>query len=321
MKAVRIHAAGGPEGLVYEDLPDPQAGPGQAIVRIEAIGMNFAEVGARKNASPANLPAPIGGEAAGVVLSVGEGVSGFQPGDRVAFQGAPGAYAEQVAAPAARLVPVPEGITTKQAAAVLLQGMTAHYLATDTYPLKAGDTCVVHAAAGGVGLLLCQIARMRGATVIGTVSSAAKAEAARAAGAHHTILYTEVDFAEEVKRLTDGRGADVIYDSVGQTTFMKGFDCLRPRGMMVSYGQASGPVPAVEGALLSRGSFSYARAGLAAYTATRAELLERAGEVFEWVASGKLNVHVFGEYPLADAGKAQTALEQRETIGKLLLIP
>ena len=250
------------------------------------------------------------------MLAVGEGVTDFKPGDRVAFQGTPGAYAEQVTASAARLVPVPAGITTKQAAAVLLQGMTAHYLATDTYPLKAGDTCLVHAAAGGVGLLLCQIARMRGATVIGTVSSVAKAEAAQAAGAQHTIQYTDVDFAEEAKRLTDGRGVDVIYDSVGQTTFLKGFDCLRPRGTMVSYGQASGPVPAVEGALLSRGSFSYARGGLAAYTATRTELLQRAGEVFDWVASGKLKLHIFGEYPLADAGKAQTALGSIETIGE-----
>lgn len=321
MKAVRIHAAGGPEGLVYEDVPDPVAGPGQAVVRIEAIGMNFAEVGARKNANPANLPAPIGGEGAGVVLSVGEGVTEVKPGDRVAFQGQQGAYAEQVLATAARLVPIPENVTSKQAAGALLQGMTAHYLATDTYPIKAGDTCIVHAAAGGVGLLLCQMARMRGATVIGTVSSDAKAAAAQAAGAQHTIKYTEVDFAEEAKKLTDGRGVDVIYDSVGETTFLKGFDALRPRGMMVSYGAASGPVPAVEPALLSRGSFFYARGGLAAYTATRAELLQRSAEVFDWVASGKLKVNIFGEFPLSEAGKAQTALEGRETIGKVLLIP
>ena len=321
MKAVRIHVAGGPEGLVYEDVPDPQVGAGQALVEIEAVGMNYAEIGARRNANPANLPAPIGGEAAGTVLEVGEGVTEFKPGDRVAFQGVTGAYAEKVAAPIARLVPIPDGVSTKQAAAVLLQGMTAHYLANDTYPLKTDDTCIVHAAAGGVGLLLCQMARMRGATVIGTVSTEEKAAAAKQAGAEHTILYTEVDFAEEAKRLTNDRGVDVVYDAVGQTTFMKGFDALRPRGMMVSYGQASGPVPPVEGAQLSRGSFYYVRTGLAAHTATREELLGRANDVFGWVASGGLNVHIFGEFPLAEAAKAQTALEHRETIGKVLLIP
>jgi len=265
---------------------------------------------------------PIGGEAAGTVVEVGEGVTMFKIGDRVAFNGVPGAYAELVAAPAARLVRIPDNVTTKQAAAALLQGMTAHYLACSTYPLEAHDTCLVHAAAGGVGLLLCQIAKQRGARVIGTVSTEAKAKAAREAGASDTILYTQIDFAEEVKRLTDGRGVDVIYDSVGQTTFAKGLDCLRPRGMMVVYGQASGPVAPVDTGLLStKGCLYLTRVNLGTYTATRQELEERSGDIFNWVGSGQLKVHVHGEYPLAQAARAQTALEQRETMGKVLLIP
>ena len=320
MKAVRIHGNDA-DGLVYEDLPDPQAATGQAVVQLEAIGLNYAEVMARRNAQAANLPAPVGGEAAGTVVAIGDGVTEVKVGDRVAFTGVPGAYAERISAPAARLVPVPAGLTTKQAAAVLLQGMTAHYLAVDTYPLKPGDTRIVHAAAGGVGLLLCQIAKMRGATVIATASSADKLEAARKAGADHLINYAEQDFAAEAMKITNDQGADVIYDSVGQATFLKGFDCLKRRGMMASYGQASGPVAPVDPALLSRGSFYLARAGLAAYTATREELLTRAAEVFDWVASGKLDVHVYKEFALAEAGAAQSALEHRETIGKVLLVP
>jgi NADPH2:quinone reductase len=265
---------------------------------------------------------PIGGEAAGTVVEVGEGVTAFNIGDRVAFNGVPGAYAEKVAAPAARLVRVPGNITSKQAAAVLLQGMTAHYLACSTYPLGTHDTCLVHAAAGGVGLLLCQIARQRGARVIGTVSTEAKAKAAREAGADETILYSQVDFAAEVKRLTDGRGVDVVYDSVGRTTFAKGLDCLRPRGMMVVYGQASGPIAPVDTGLLStKGCLYLTRVNLGTYTATRQELEERSGNIFTWVGSGQLKVHIHGEYPLAQAARAQAALEQRETMGKVLLIP
>jgi NADPH2:quinone reductase len=219
-------------------------------------------------------------------------------------------------------VHVPDNITSKQAAAVLLQGMTAHYLACSTYPLGAHDTCLVHAAAGGVGLLLCQIARQRGARVIGTVSTEAKAKAAREAGASETILYSQVDFAEEVKRLTDGHGVDVVYDSVGRTTFAKGLDCLRPRGMMVVYGQASGPIAPVDTGLLStKGCLYLTRVNLGTYTATRQELEERSGDIFTWVGSGQLKVHIHGEYPLAQAARAQAALEQRETMGKLLLIP
>ena len=322
MKAVRVHKPGGPEGLVYEEVPEPKAGAGQALVKIEAIGLNFAEVNRRRDADPASLPMPIGGEAAGTVVEVGDSVTGFKIGDRVAFNGVPGAYAEKVVAPAARLVCVPDHMTTKQAAAVLLQGMTAHYLACSTYPLGARDTCLVHAAAGGVGLLLCQIAKQRGARVIGTVSTEAKAEAAREAGASETILYSQVDFAEAVKRLTDGRGVDVVYDSVGRTTFAKSLDCLRPRGMMVVYGQASGPISPVDTGLLStKGCLYLTRVNLGTYTATRQELEERSGDIFDWMASGRLHVHICGEFPLAEAAKAQAALEHRETIGKVLLIP
>jgi NADPH2:quinone reductase len=322
MKAGRVHKPGGPEGLVYEDVPDPKAGAGQAVVKVEAIGLNFAEVNQRRNANPASLPMPIGGEAAGTIVEVGEGVTQFTVGERVAFNGVPGAYAEMVAAPTARLVRIPDNVTTKQAAASLLQGMTAHYLACSTYPLETNDACLVHAAAGGVGLLLCQIAKQRGARVIGTVSTEQKAKAAREAGASEAILYTQRDFAAEVKRLTDGRGVDVVYDSVGQTTFMKGLDCLRPRGMMVVYGQASGPIPPVDTALLStKGCLYLTRVNLGTYTATRQELEARSGEIFRWVGSGQLRVHIYGEYPLAEAAKAQAALEHRETIGKVLLVP
>jgi NADPH2:quinone reductase len=322
MKAVRVHKPGGPEGMVYEEVPDPKAGAGQAVVQIDAIGLNFAEVNRRRNAPPASLPMPLGGEAAGTVVEVGEGVLEVKAGDRVAFTGVPGAYAEQVAAPVARLVRIPDNVTTKQAAASLLQGMTAHYLACSTYPLGAHDRCLVHAAAGGVGLLLCQLANQRGAHVIGTVSTDEKARAARDAGAREAILYTQVDFAEEVKRLTDGRGVNVVYDSVGQTTFAKSLDCLCARGMMVVYGQASGPIEPVDTGLLSdKGCLYLTRVNLGTYTATRQELEERSGDIFGWVGSGQLKIHVFGEYPLAEAAKAQAALEHRETIGKVLLIP
>lgn len=322
MKAVRVHTPGGPEGMVYEDVPDPKAMAGQAVVKVEAIGLNFAEVNRRRQADPASLPMPLGGEAAGTVVEVGAGVTEAKIGDRVAFNGVPGAYAEFVAAPAARLVRVPDHITTRQAAAALLQGMTAHYLAYSTYPLSANDTCLVHAAAGGVGLLLCQIARQRGARVLGTVSTEAKAKAAREAGANEVVLYTQCDFAAEARRLTDNRGVDVVYDSVGQTTFAKGLDCLRPRGMMVVYGQASGPIPPVSTDVLSnKGCLYLTRVNLGTYTATRQELEARAGDIFTWVGNGQLRVHICAEFPLAEAAKAQSALEHRETIGKVLLIP
>jgi NADPH2:quinone reductase len=321
MKAIRVHAAGGPEALSYEDVADPKAGDGQAVVKVEAIGLNFAEINARKNANTANGPVGIGGEAAGTIVDVGPGVQGFKAGDRVAFNGVPGAYAELVAAPAERLVPVPASLTSKQAAAVLLQGMTAHYLACTTYPLKSGDSCLVHAAAGGVGVLLCQMAHNRGARVIGTVSTEAKAKVASDCGADDVVLYSQVDFEDEVKKLTGGSGVNVVYDSVGKTTFTKGFGCLRPRGMMVLYGQSSGPIEAFDASVLQRGSLFFTRTGLANYTLTRDELMQRSGEVFGWVADGSLKLHIHAEFPLKDASKAQAAMEQRETVGKVLLIP
>jgi NADPH2:quinone reductase len=321
MKAIRVHAAGGPEALSYEDVPDPKAGDGQAVVKVEAIGLNFAEINARKNANTANGPVGIGGEAAGTIVDVGPGVQGFKAGDRVAFNGVPGAYAELVAAPAERLVPVPASLTSKQAAAVLLQGMTAHYLACTTYPLKSGDSCLVHAAAGGVGVLLCQMAHNRGARVIGTVSTEAKTKVASDCGADDVVLYSQVDFEDEVKKLTGGSGVNVVYDSVGKTTFTKGFGCLRPRGMMVLYGQSSGPIEAFDASVLQRGSLFFTRTGLANYTLTRDELMQRSGEVFGWVADGSLKLHIHAEFPLKDASKAQAAMEQRETVGKVLLIP
>ena len=306
---------------MYEDIPDAKAVAGQVVVRVEAIDLNYAEIGRRRNADPSTLPGPMGGEAAGTVVEVGEGVTEVAVGDRVAFAGVTGAYAELVAIRAGAAIPVPANVTSKQAAAAILQGMTAHYLATDTFPLKSGDTCLVQAAAGGVGLLLCQVAHARGAKVIGTVSTEEKAQAARAAGADEVILYTQVDFVDEVKRITDGHGVDVIYDAVGQTTFLKGFDCLRPRGMMVSYGASSGPIPAFDSSILSRGSYFLTRAGMAAYTAGRSELHRRGTEILGWVGSGALKPHIFAELPLSEAGKAHTLMEGRETIGKVLLIP
>ncbi len=320
MKAIYVTAAGGPEVLNYTDQPDPTPGAGQVLVRVEAAGVNFADVYARRGRG--TFPSIMGQEGAGVVEALGSDVAGVKVGDRVAYNGAPGAYAEKQVVGASRLVPVPEGMSTKTAAAALLQGMTAHYLATSTYELKPGDTCLVHAAAGGVGLLLCQIAKMRGARVLGTVSSEDKAKAAREAGADDVINYESSDFVDEVKKLTDGKGVEVVYDSVGKTTFLKGFDVLKPFGVMALYGSASGEPDPVDTTLLNtKGCVYLTRANLGTYTATREELLRRSSEVFGWIASGKLNVRVFGEYALADASKAHAALEQRETIGKLILVP
>jgi NADPH2:quinone reductase len=320
MKAIYVEAAGGPEVLKYQDVPDPTPGTGQVLVKVEAAGINFADVYARRGRG--TFPSIAGQEAAGVVEALGPDVTTVKVGDRVAYNGAPGAYAEKQVVNAARLVPVPEGLSTKVAAAALLQGMTAHYLATSTYELKAGDTCLVHAAAGGVGLLLCQIAKMRGARVIGTVSSEEKAKAAREAGADEVINYETSDFVEEVKKLTDGKGVNVVYDSVGKTTFLKGFDVLKPFGVMAIYGSASGEPDPIDTALLNaKGCVYVTRANLGTYTATREELVRRSSEVYGWIASGKLKVRIFGEYPLADAAKAHAALEQRETIGKLILVP
>ncbi len=320
MKAIRMNTPGGPEVLEYVDVEEPTPGAGQVLVKVEAAGINFADVYSRRGRG--TFPSILGQEAAGTIEALGPDVSGFKVGDRVAYNGAPGAYAEKQVVPVARLLPVPDGLSTKTAAAVLLQGMTAHYLAITTYALGPNDTCLVHAAAGGVGLLLTQIAKRRGARVIGTVSSDDKAAAAREAGADEIVNYETTDFVEAVKSLTNGRGVDVIYDSVGKTTLLKGLDAIRPLGVMAQYGSASGEADPIDTNLLNaKGCLYLTRANLGTYTATREALLQRSGDVFGWVASGDLKVRIFGEYALADAAKAHAALEQRETIGKLILVP
>lgn len=322
MKAIRVTATGGPEVLRSEDVPDPQPAASQVLVRIEAAGVNFIDLYQRGGQYVTQLPAILGQEAAGTVAALGPGVTELKVGDRVAYAGVLGAYAEYAAVPADRLVKLPDGVSARQGAAAMLQGMTAHYLATTTYPLKAGDTCLVHAAAGGVGLLLCQIAKLRGARVFGTVSTREKAELARGAGADEVILYTEQDFEAEVKRITGGAGVSVVYDSVGQTTFDKSLNCLRRRGTMVLYGQSSGPVAPIDPQVLNRkGSLFLTRPTLAHYIATRAELVARAADVFGWIEGGKLTVRIGREFPLAEAAEAHRQLEGRKTTGKVLLIP
>jgi len=322
MKAVRVHAPGGPEALKYEDVPEPTPKAGEAVVKIDAAGLNYIDVYQRSGLYKLDLPLTLGLEAGGTVTAVGAGVTEVKVGDKVAYTGVPGAYAQYAAVPAQRLVVLPPGLQPKQGAAAMLQGMTAHYLACSTYPLKTGDTCLVHAAAGGVGLLLCQIARIRGARVIGTVSTDEKAKLARAAGADQVILYTKQDFEVEVKRITGGKGLQVVYDSVGKTTFDKGFSCLAPRGMMVLYGQSSGPIGAFDPQVLNqKGSLFLTRPSLGHYTATREELQQRAGEVLGWIRDGKLKLRTELEFPLKDAAEAHRALEGRKTTGKVLLIP
>jgi NADPH2:quinone reductase len=323
MKAIRIHSLGGPETLKLEEVPDPQPGEGQAVIHIEAAGVNYVDVYFRTGLYKApSLPFIPGQEAAGTVAAVGPGVTEVAVGDRVAYTGVPGAYAELAVVPAARLVKIPEGITTHQAAAAMLQGITAHLLASSTYPLKPGDVCIVHAAAGGVGQLLCQVAKLRGARVFGTVSTEEKARIARAAGADEVILYSQQDFSAEAKRLNGGKGVQVIYDGVGRATFEKGLDTLVPRGLMVLFGQASGPVPPFDPAVLNqKGSLYLTRPSMGHYIADRDELMWRAGEVLGWTATGKLTLSIDREMPLADAADAHRALEGRETTGKVLLIP
>jgi NADPH2:quinone reductase len=322
MQAIRIEANGGPDVMRYADVPRPAPKPGEVLVQVEAAGVNFIDTYQRSGQYRIALPAVLGLEAAGTVAEVGGGVTGFGVGDRVAYQGVHGAYAEYAAVPADRVVSLPDGVSAKQAAAVMLQGMTAHYLACSTFPLRDGHTCLVHAAAGGVGLLLCQIANHRGARVIGTVSTHEKAALARAAGAHDVIVYTEQDFETEVRRITDGAGVDVVYDSVGKDTFDRSLSCLKPRGTMVLYGQSSGPVPPFDPQLLNRrGSLFLTRPSLQHYVATRAELLERAGEVLGWVRDGALTVRIGLELPLSQAAEAHRRLEARLTTGKVLLLP
>jgi NADPH2:quinone reductase len=322
MRAIRVHEIGGPEVLRPEDLPEPVPGPGQAQVRIEAIGVNFIEVYQRCGLYPGPLPSTPGSEAAGVVVAVAPDVAHLRPGDRVASVSFAGSYAAFALAGAERLVKLPDGVTPRQAAAVMLQGMTAHYLVHSTYPLKPGDTCLVHAAAGGVGLLLTQLAKRLGARVIGTVSTREKAALAREAGADEVVLYAEQDFAVEVKRLTGGRGVQVVYDSVGRTTFEQSLRSLAPRGMMALFGQSSGPVPPFDPQRLNQlGSLFLTRPKLNDHLLTRGELLSRAYDVLGRVADGTLRVRIDREVPLARAAEAHQALEARATAGKVLLIP
>lgn len=322
MRAIRIHEFGGPEVLRYEDAPLPEPGAGEARVKIDAVGVNYVDIYQRMGLYPGPLPLIPGREASGSVDAVGPGVSELQPKDRVVYAGHVGSYAEYAVVPAWMLVPIPKGLDSRQAAAVMLQGMTAHYLTHSTYPLQPGDTALVHAAAGGVGLLLVQLAKRRGARVIGTVSTAEKSRLAREAGADEVILYTQVDFEVETKRLTDGKGVNVVYDSVGQTTFDKSLNCLRPRGYMVLYGQASGPVPTLNPQILNaKGSLFLTRPTLTHYMLDRAELLKRAGDLFRWMTAGELRVRIDATFPLKEAAEAHRYLEARKTMGKVLLIP
>ena len=321
MKAVQVSVAGGPEVLQYMDVDDPAPGPGEALVELKAAGVNYMDVYMRSGANNPTLPIIPGGEGSGIVVEVGEGVTEVAVGDRVAYTGAGRSYAERVVVPSWRLIKVPDGMDIEMGAAVMLQGMTAHYLSHSTYPLGEGDTALVHSGAGGVGLLLIQMAKMRGATVITTVSTGEKAELALGAGADHAILYTQQDFSEEAMRITGGKGVQVVYDAVGADTFEKGLACLAQRGLMALYGQASGPVPTVTLATLNPKSLFLTRPGLFSYTATREELEWRAGDVLGWVQSGKLNVKVHGRFALSDAAEAHRQLQGRLTTGKLLLIP
>jgi len=321
MKAVRIHTPGGPEALRLDDIPEPTPKAGEAVVKIDAAGLNYIDVYFRSGQYKAELPLTLGLEAGGTVTAVGAGVTEVKVGDKVAYTGVPGAYAQYATVPAQRLVVLPAGVTTKQGAAAMLQGLTAHYLVTSTWPVKKGDTCLVHAAAGGVGLLLCQMAKMRGARVIGTVSTEDKATLARAAGADEVILYSKQDFEAEVKRLTDGKLLQVIYDGVGKTTFDKGFNCLAPRGMMVLYGAASGPVGTFDPQVLNaKGSLFLTRPSLNHHLLTREELLARSGDLLGWIKDGKVTLRMEFEFALKDAAEAHRALEGRKTTGKVLLL-
>jgi NADPH:quinone reductase len=322
MKAIVVENCGGPESLVYRDADKPTPKAGEALVKLEAVGLNYIDVYHRTGLYPLPRPFIPGMEAAGVVEAVGADATEVAAGDRVAYAMTPGAYADYAVVPAWRLVKVPEGVDAQQGAAAMLQGMTAHYLVTSVYPLKKGETALIHAAAGGVGLLLIQMAKRIGARVIGTVSTEAKAQLAREAGADEIILYTEQDFEQETRRLTDGRGVQVVYDSVGKDTFLKSLNTLAPRGMMALFGQSSGPVAAFDPALLAqRGSLFLTRPSLAQYAATREELLWRAGEVFDWIKSGELRLRIDKTFPLAEAAEAHRQLEGRQTTGKVLLLP
>ncbi len=320
MKAIRVNEAGGPEKLELVDVPTPKPGAGQALVRIAACGVNFIDIYFRTGLYKADFPMTLGSEAAGTVEAVGTEVTEAAPGDRVAYCMVRGAYAEFAVVPAAQLVKIPDRVDFTTAAAVLLQGMTAHYLTHSTFALKSGDTCLVHAAAGGAGGLIAQMAKMLGARVFGTVSTEAKARIARQNGCDEAIIYTQQDFAAEVKRLTAGRGVDVVYDSVARTTFEQSLNSLRPRGLLALFGQSSGPIPPFDPAILNaKGSLFLTRPNLGHYVATRNELLWRAGDVLGWIEAGKLRQRIGGAYPLASAAQAHRDLESRRTTGKLVL--
>ena len=322
MKAIRVHEPGEPEKLVFEDVPMPSPGPNQALVKINCIGLNFIDVYFRKGLYKSALPFTPGMEAAGTVQAVGEGVTDVKPGDRVAYCGLMGAYAEYSLVNATQLVQLLDSLDFQHAAAVMLQGITAHYLTHSTFPLRKGETLLLHAAAGGVGLLLIQMAKKIGARVIGTVSTEEKAALAKNAGADHIILYTRDDFEQEVKKITAGAGVDVVYDSVGLTTFEKGLNCLRRRGMMVLFGQSSGSVPPLDpGILNAKGSLYLTRPGIAHYMGTREELAWRAGDIFRWISEDSLKIRIDKVFPLKEAARAHQALEARQTAGKVLIQP
>ncbi len=322
MRAIRVNEFGDASQLNAAEVPLPEPKAGEVRVKVAAVGLNFVEIYQRKGLYPMPRPFSPGGEFAGMVDAVGEGVSEFRVGERVATASGSGGYAEYALAPAARLVLVPAAVSLEQAAAVMLQGLTAHYLAYSTYPLKEGEIALVHAAAGGVGQLLVQLAKRCGAQVIATVSNAEKADLARAAGANQVILYSEQDFEAEVKRLTGGKGVEVVYDGVGKTTFAKGLNCLKPRGYMVLYGQASGPVEPIDPQILNqKGSLFLTRPSLGHYLLTRTELLQRTLDLFSWMIAGELQVRIDRTFPLAEAAAAHTYMEQRGTRGKVLLIP
>ncbi len=322
MLAVRVHQYGGPEVLQPEEVPQPVPGPGEARVKLEACGVNFIDIYKRLGQYKGQLPFVEGEEGAGIVDAVGPGVADVKVGDRVAYTNQPGSYAEFVVVPTWRLVVVPEGVDTRQAAAVMLQGLTAHYLSHSTFPLQPGQTALIHAAAGGVGQLLVQMAKLRGARVLATTSTEEKANLARAAGADEVILYAQTDFQPEVKRLTGGRGVDVVYDSVGKTTFDQSLNCLRPRGYMVLFGQSSGPVPPLDPQILNaKGALFLTRPTLGYYIADRQELMQRVGDLFGWMAEGKLRVRIDKAFPLSQAADAQGYLAGRQSKGKVLLVP
>ena len=321
MKAIQITEYGGPEVMKYSEVPDPMAAQGEAVVKIEAVGVNFTDIYSRAGINPPGLPWIVGVEGAGVVTAVGAGVDSINVGDNVAYSGVFGSYAEMASVPASKLIKLPDGLDARSGAAVMLQGMTAHYLCHSTYAVQPGDKVLIHAGAGGVGLLLTQMVKKLGGYVFSTVSTEEKAQLSRDAGSDQVILYGEQDFSEEIKKATDGEGLQAVYDAVGETTFEKSISCLGRRGHMVLYGQASGPPPLIDPRRLGNGSLFLTRPGLADYTSTRDELEQRAGDVLNWVKSGDLKLRVEHVFPLAEAPEAHSQLASRATTGKILLIP